>query len=208
MKKQMTIEELEKALGYKVEVVDKQLVALHDVEPGQAFSFCGTEFVALEKTNVGTYVITKNLVSKSIFDPSRNNYNESTIFGKVKDFEKAFAEQCEKANISYDDISLPRQISLLSMDGRRQYGSVGVRAGLLTLRQYQEYVHLLDEYIANDAWYLSTAVSTEENRCHELVCAVNKSNYVDVVNIRTTYGIRPVLVLKDDIVVDVVKKII
>ena len=208
MKRQMTLEELEKTLGYKVEVVDKQFVALHDVEPGQSFTLCGREFVALEKTNVGTYVITKNIVGKSIFDSSHNCYSESVIHGQVQNFEKAFSAECTKHGLNYDDISLPRQISLLSMDGRRQYGSLNARAGLMTLRQYQEYVNILDEHVLNEAWYLSSAVSTAENKCHELACGVNKSNYIDVVNIRTTYGIRPVLVLKDDIVVEVVKKII
>lgn len=188
---------LEKLLG-----IDK--VELSKVEPGQVIkSDIGIEYIVLEQCNNGaTRVIRKDLLSeRKVFDNNSNNFVMSSLRKYLND--EYYKEEIvpgfgEGSVIEYD-------IDLLSLDGFDDYGTCGVKVGLLTIDDYRKYHKNLLKDNMDSWWWLSTPDSTPSGYGDSCVRYVRTSGGVGCGDCSCGRGVRPDLILKSNIFVSIVK---
>lgn len=196
--KEMTLQEIQDKLGYKVKIVDeKPKKKLVDIEVGKTFKVGNLEFIVLEHLEDDeTAIILKDFWKTDRFDKSTNDYEQSSI---RKELNSEFFEQLG-AIVGKENILLHR-VDLTSDDGRVDYGCCHDVISLLTCDMYRKYVYILDKYKHVDWWWLATAYSTKSNGCELPVRCVGKLGTLYYRNYFNDYGVRPFCILKSNIFV-------
>lgn len=187
MIKKVTVSEIQKLLGYEIEIVAEDTrKSLGDIPVGTTCYIGGVEFIVLEhdEDSKTTSVITKDFIAKAPFDKNTNDFKNSSLFKEVLlDFYLKI-KRVQGGVFSHI-------VDLTSDDGRKDYGYCGAYVSLLTCDQYRKYVHILDKYRPDGWWWLATAYSTSSNgysRCVRCVNSIGTLNY-DYCNY--DYGVRP-----------------
>ena len=196
--KEMTIEEITKALGYEVKIVkEHSKVQLADIEQYKTFKIGDTEFIVLEQDNDGaTICLTRNFIAENtMFDEGTNNLANASVLKVLDDFENKIA-----AEIGADNMC-EFEIDLTTDDGLKDYGSITRKTGLLTDVQYREHSEGIEPYVVDDWWWLANAVSTPRRDIPYAVRCVAGGGYVGSGNCRTNGGVRAVCILKSNIFV-------
>ena len=195
--KEMTLQEIQDKLGYKVKIVDeKPKKKLVDIEVGKTFKVDDLEFIVLEHLEDDeTAIILKDFWKTDRFDKSTNDYEQSSI---RKELNSEFFEQLG-AIVGKENILLHR-VDLTSDDGRVDYGCCHDVISLLTCDMYRKYVYILDKYKPDDWWWLATAYSTKSNGYERSVRCVD---YGGTLRSNCYYysGVRPFCILKSNIFV-------
>lgn len=195
--REMTLQEIQNALGYKVKIVDeKEKKRLADIEVGKTFKVGELEFVVLEHSDEGTAVILKEFWQQAQFDEVSNDYASSDIRIKLNtDFYNQLS-----AIIGKDSI-VTHTVDLTADDGRKDYESCKNHISLLTCDLYRRYVNILDEYRLDGWWWLATPYSTESNGYSSLVLCVNGRGTLSISLCFNRFGVRPFCILKSNIFV-------
>lgn len=203
--KKMTLKELEKLLGHKIELVDKKIVPVEDVPVGDTFMFAGVEFVVLNNNGTGIEVITKNVQNESVFDSATNRYVNSMASSKCNLFyetmksHKDFKDAKAKLN---EDVLLTFEMDLTTLDGRSVGPMRGCHVELPTFDIYRKYVNILDEHQCNKSWMFATAISTKENGDENVCIWDKKTKTIAFMYIQHTAGIRPYMIFNKKVVVE------
>lgn len=194
--KEMTLKEIQKALGYEVKVVaEKPLKKFDDIKVGEVITVADTDFIVLDKTDDDVTCLTKDFVYTSTqFDSNTNNYANSNIRKKLnKDFAQKLINEVGKKGLC--DIEL----DLLSLDGLDDYGTVTDKVGLLTVDMYRKYNRIIEKYPVNDWWYLSTPWSTPHRGYSSFVCSVGSVGTVRFNDYSSNDGVRPFCIFSSSI---------
>ena len=111
--KEMTLQEIQEKLGYKIKIVDeKAKFKLADIQVGKPFKVGNLEFVALEHFPDTTAVILKEFWKKALFDSDYNDYRSSDIRKDLNtDFYNQLAEIVGKENIIEHTVDLTSEYS-------------------------------------------------------------------------------------------------
>lgn len=188
---------LEKLLG-----IDK--VELSKVEPGQVIkSDIGIEYIVLEQCNNGaTRVIRKDLLpERKEFDSNSNNFATSSLRKYLND--EYYKEEIVPG---FGECSvIEHDIDLLSLDGFDDYGTCGVKVGLLTIDDYRKYHKNLLKDNMDSWWWLSTPDSTPTGYGDGFVRFVSSRGNVYYDGYRYDKGVRPDLILKSNIFVSLTR---
>ena len=193
--KEMTLKEIQKALGYKVKVVsEKPRKKFDDIKVGEIITVAETDFIVLDKTDDEVICLTKDLVFITQFDSSINNYANSSIRKKLnKEFAQKLTDEVGKRGLC--DIEL----DLLSLDGLDEYGTVTDKVGLLTVDMYRKYNRIIERYPVDDWWWLATPWSTPHRSYDSVVCSVRNDGAVDCHYCRISDGVRPFCIFSSSI---------
>ena len=194
--KEMTLKEIQKALGYEVKVVaEKPRKKFDDIEIGEIITVADTDFIVLDKTDDEVMCLTKDFVyTNTQFDSNTNNYANSNIRKKLnKDFAQKLMDEVGKRGLC--DIEL----DLLSLDGLDDYGIVTDKVGLLTVDVYRKYNRIIEKYPVNDWWWLATPWSTPHRGYSSGVCYVNRGGTVSINNCYGGNGVRPFCIFSSSI---------
>lgn len=196
---EMTIEEIQRELGYKIKIVDKKPDKfLCDIPVGKTVNLGGFEFVVLEHSKDTTALILKEFWYDGKFDSDTHNYSKSNVRKRINDeFYKKLCRAIGKKNI------IKHKVDLTSDDGRKDYGSCYDYVSLLTADLYRRYVEILDKNKpSGGAYWTATAYSTESNgysSCVRIVCSDGAlSNSLCYFS----YGVRPFCIINSNIAVD------
>ena len=198
--KEMTIEEITKALGYEVKIVKEHSgVQLANVEQYKTFKIGETEFIVLEQVNGATICLTRNFIAENTqFDEETYNLANASILKVLDEFEEKIANEIGAANM------LPLEIDLTTGDGLKDYGSIKRKTGLLTDVQYRQHSEGIEQYAVNDWWWLANAVSTpRRNIQYSVRCVAACGGFMDSLGCINNYGVRAVCVLRSNISVTV-----
>lgn len=197
MKKEMTLQEIQNALGYEIKIVaDKPSKQLLDIPVGETFKLGDLEFIVLEHQNGYTNVILKEFWKEDVFDSNTNNYANSNIRKELnRDFYNKLASLVGK-----DDIVL-HTTDLTSDDGRNDYDKVEDYVSLLTCDMYRKYVYVLDKYRPKSWWWLATPYSTESNGYVAFVRIVRDVGTLNGYYCDYNDGVRPFCIFKSSIFV-------
>ena len=195
--KEMTIEEITKALGYDVKIVkEHSKVQLADIEQYKTFKIGGVEFIVLKHYDGTTFCLTRDFVAESTeFDSDTNNLANASVLEELDAFESKITAIIGAENLVEFDIDLTTD------DGLKDYGSIRRKTGLLTDVQYREHSKGIEQYEVNDWWWLANAVSTPRRnvkyavRC--VACGGDMDNYI----CHFTNGVRAVCIFKSNIFV-------
>lgn len=194
--KEMTLKEIQKALGYEVKVVaEKPLKKFDDIKVGEIITVADTDFIVLDKTDDEVVCLTKDFVyTNTQFDSNTNNYANSNIRKKLnKEFAQKLIDEVGKRGLC--DIAL----NLLSLDGLDGYGTVTDKVGLLTVDMYRKYNRIIEKYTVNDWWWLATPWSTPHRGYSSSVCVVHCGGAVGSGSCYYDFGVRPFCIFSSSI---------
>ena len=194
--KEMTLKEIQKALGYEVKVVaEKPRKKFDDIKVGEIIIVADTDFIVLDKTDDEVVCLTKDFVyTNTQFDSNTNNYVNSSLRKKLnKEFAPKLIDEVGKRGLC--DIEL----NLLSLDGLDEYGTVKDKVGLLTVDMYRKYNRIIEKYSVNDWWWLATPWSTPHRGYSSLVCVVRNNGTVISLNCCYRNGVRPFCIFSSSI---------
>ena len=194
--KEMTLKEIQKALGYEIKVVaEKPRKKFDDIKIGEIITVADTDFIVLDKTDDEVTCLTKDFVyTNTQFDGSTNNYANSNIRKKLnKDFAQKLIDEVGKRGLC--DIEL----DLLSLDGLDDYGTVTDKVGLLTVDMYRKYNRIIEKYPVKDWWWLATPWSTPHRGYSSDVCSVVDGGAVDGGRCNGSLGVRPFCIFSSSI---------
>ena len=180
-------------------------IQVRKVPYGETFSVFGDKFVALDYINGNVLAIRKEIWKNAPFDTGGvNDLRTASITGHLVEY---FLGLCKQG--ASDDTIPMNVIDLKATDGSREYGTFGMRAGLLTLEQYGKYQDIIP--LADDWWCLATPwrtpnpgglrspnTSNTDGVWH--VDSNGGCNYYDAAN---SYGIRPALYFASDLLVSI-----
>ena len=180
-------------------------IQVRKVPYGETFSVFGDKFVALDYINGKVLAIRKEIWKNAPFDTGGvNDLRTASITGHLVQY---FEDLC-KNGASEDTIAM-NTMDLKATDGSREYGTFGMRAGLLTLEQYGKYQDIIP--LADDWWCLATpwrtpnpgglrSPRTSGTNYVWYVNTVGSCNFWDAAN---TCGIRPALYFASDLLVSI-----
>ena len=126
-----------------------------------------------------------------------NNLRTASIAAHLVEY---FLGLC-KQGASEDTVAM-NTIDLKATDGTREYGTFGMRAGLLTLEQYGKYQHIIPD--VDDWWWLATPWRTPAQKggssayawyCH------SDGGCSSTGSCAHSYGIRPALLFASSLLV-------
>lgn len=180
-------------------------IQVRKVPYGETFSVFGDKFVALDYINGKVLAIRKEIWKNAPFDTGGvNDLRTASITGHLVQY---FEDLC-KNGASEDTVAM-NVMDLKATDGSREYGTFGMRAGLLTLEQYGKYQDIIP--LADDWWCLATPWRTPNPGGLRSPCTYG-TGYVWLVvsngncnNYGATgaYGIRPALYFASDLLVSI-----
>jgi hypothetical protein len=203
--KKMTLKEIEKLLGHKIQLVDKKIIPVEDVPVGDVFMFCGVEFVVLNNTGDGVEVITRRLHGESVFDSATNNYCTSIVSSKCDMFHQNLMVHPEYHQESKNTPSFKTfDLDLTTMDGHAYGRKDNCNVSLIPFDKYRQFVKILDKHRVNRPWALATAVSPKDNGNEFVCCWDNKTNTISQMHLGATFGIRPYMIMRGDVIVEAV----
>ena len=171
---------------------------LRKIPYGETFSVFGDTFVALDLVDGNVLAIRKEIWKSAPFDTSGvNNLRTASIAAHLVEY---FLGLC-KQGASEDTVAM-NTIDLKATDGTREYGTFGMRAGLLTLEQYGKYQHIIPD--VDDWWWLATPWRTPAQKGGSStlawVCVSGGGCYgADLCAL--TYGVRPALLFASSLLV-------
>lgn len=196
---EMTIEEIQKELGYKIKIVDKKPEKfLRDVPTNKTVKLGDFEFVVLEHSKDTTALILKEFWYDGKFDSHTHNYSKSNVRKRLNDeFYKKLCKAVGKKNI------IKHKVDLTSDDGRKDYGHCYDYISLLTTDLYRRYVEILDSHKpSGGAYWTATAYSTESNGYSSYVRFVDSDGSLDRSSCYCSCGVRPFCIVNSDIAID------
>ena len=195
--KEMTIEEITKALGYEVKIVkEHSKVQLADIEQYKTFKIGDVEFIVLKQFDGKTFCLTRDFIAENTrFDDGTNNLANASVLKVLDDFEKKIA-----AEIGADNMC-EFEIDLTTDDGLKDYGSIKRKTGLLTDVQYREHSEGIEQYEVDDWWWLANAVSTPRRNIQYAVRCVAGGGDLYLNSCISNVGVRAVCILKSNIFV-------
>lgn len=196
--KEMTMEEIKKALGYDFKLVtEHSKIQLCDIEQYKTFKVGDTEFVVLEHLESGKVLcLTRNFIAEDTkFDEDTNNLAKASVLKVLDEFEEKIA-----AEIGADNMC-EFEIDLTTDDGLKDYGSIKRKTGLLTDVQYRQHNEGIEQYAVNDWWWLANAVSTPRRDVQYSVRVVACGGSVNYFDCNYYGGVRAVCILKSNIFV-------
>ena len=171
---------------------------IRNVPYGTAFKAFGDEFIALDYIDGAVLAIRKDTWKRAPFDKAGcNDLRKASILSELTDYFRGLMEN----GLKESDTNIAT-IDLKATDGTREYGTFGMRAGLLTLEQYGKYQHIIPD--ADDWWWLATPWRTPAQKANNSTLAWYCNSFglcSGAVNCANTYGIRPALLFASSLLV-------
>lgn len=180
-------------------------IQVRKVPYGETFSVFGDKFVALDYIGGNVLAIRKEIWKTAPFDTGGiNDLRTASITGHLVEY---FLGLC-KQGASEDTVAM-NVMDLKATDGSREYGTFGMRAGLLTLEQYGKYQDIIP--LADDWWCLATPWRTPNpgglrspyTSSTSYVWGVVSSGHYRSNGAAFTCGIRPALYFASDLLVSI-----
>lgn len=167
---------------------------------GKKIKVAGLTWRVLDKLENGYLVISDGFYGDSReFDDSSNNWDSSDLRNELNtDLRKKIEDSVGEGTL------LKFTRDLLSMDGQTEYGTCEDYVSLLTVDEYRKY----RKYLPNmkEWWWLITPYTTPCNNNNRWVQVVSPSGNISNYYYYSSYGVRPVCILKSNIFVSKVKE--
>lgn len=195
--KEMTLKEIQRALGYEVKIIAEKLPKKYkNADVGETTKIAGIEWIVLDRDYEGNVLcLAKDFVYKSTqFDSSTSNYANSSVRKKLNnEFLKQLLEEVGEDGI------LESEVDLTSLDGLDDFGRVTDKVGLPTVDMYRKYNRIIEKYPVGGWWWLSTPWSTPHRGYSSTVCYVNGVGAVRNGRCDYNFGVRPFCIFSSSI---------
>ena len=170
-------------------------VQLSELKVGGIFNLAGLNWKILDITDKGYMCLADKLENVMEFDSESSYWFESQLREYLNtELIEEIAEEIGEENI------IPFNRNLLSIDGQTEYGECEDKVSLLTIDEYRKYRSLIPNM--DSWWWLITPLSTPcNNNYHTSVASVNQSGIVSYGSCDNYNSVRPLCVLKSNIIV-------
>ena len=160
---------------------------------GKVIEVAGMEWLILDKTETGYFVILNGLDGKDrIFDSNLNNWKSSELRHELN---TVFLKKI--TDVLGEDAVVELDRDLLSLDGQTKYGQCKDKISLLTVDEYRKYRKFLPNM--HKWWWLITPWSTPTNDYSRVLTVVSPSGRIGNVNYYYDCGVRPVCIFSSSI---------
>lgn len=166
-------------------------------KPGEIVTIKGTEFAVLDveegtaKGKDKLFVLLKEPTDITEFGTT-NGYGDSAL-------RKEVGEWCEKYVINaYDDLIYPREVSLLTMDGRKDYGTLRFLAAPLTFDEWRKYSRYIPD--CEKSYWLATGDVAPGRPGVACAMFVFYDGAWGSGSRSNTYAMRPALVVSEELI--------
>lgn len=170
---------------------------------GETFSVFGDTFVALDFVDGNVLAIRKEIWREAPFDTDgKNDLRRASVTGHLVEYFWGL----RRYGASEETVAMNR-MDLKATDGTREYGTLELRAGLLTLEQYGKYQDIIP--LAGDWWWwLATPWRTPLKRSPDLYNSAhawnaNPNGYASRELCSSPYGVRPALCFAPSLLVSI-----
>lgn len=164
-------------------------------ELGTSFNMGGVAWTVIQTDENWVKCISSEIVEHRAFD--EENKNDFSVSSIRKYLNYDFLKELIQAGVP-EEIFLPFYINLTADDGLKDYGSACVRMGLITCDEYRALRKNIPA--VDDWWWTATPDSTIDYSCVRGVYSDGTLDYSDTNN--GNYGVRPICVLKSEILRD------
>lgn len=178
-------------------------IELSRVRQGEHFTLDGVEWVKLDETHMGAFVVTADALPDNCpfeNDDDREDANNFCGSHIAKEMERWLRDQHK----SIFDATLERPIDLTTMDGMTDYGMPLAVARLLTIDDYRKYRRFIP--LASRPFWLATGWTTKSSpysNVNNAYC-INTGGTVNYSFVYyANFAPRPALYLKSSILVSV-----
>ena len=177
-------------------------IELSRVRQGEHFTLDGVEWVKLDETHMGAFVVTADALPDNCpfeNDDDREDANNFCGSHIAKEMERWLRDQHK----SIFDATLERPIDLTTMDGMTDYGMPLAVARLLTIDDYRKYRRFIP--LASRPFWLATGWTTKSSPLSDDDCAygISTGGTVGDFVYSARFAPRPALYLKSSILVSV-----
>lgn len=180
---------------------ERKTISISKAKVGSFIVYGGLEWVVLDKTTKGVKVLSKHrLYSKAFDTDNHNNWAASTLRNELNNFNKGgWCCAYEKTSqINKKDL-VEFERDLTTDDGITDYGKCRDYMSLLTCEEYRKYRELIP--FADDWCWTITADSLVYDY---YIRSVGSNGSLGINHAcRSSYGVRPLCVLKSDTLVEV-----
>lgn len=182
---------------------------LRDVEVGKNFEIWGHAYTVLDGDDKDVFVLEAETVCEMPFREDEvdykvapNDFRDSSVRAYL---EGAYAEGLVRAGAKLDEDILLMELDLKCTLGQREYGTVKVYAGLLTLEQYGKYYDIIPQI--DTTYWLATPWKTPSHSPYtggnDLIWGIGSVGGYSDIDSGYTYGVRPTLTLDPSLLVSV-----
>lgn len=181
----------------------KKTIELSRVRQGEHFTLDGVEWVKLDETHMGAFVVTADALPDNCpfeSDDDREDANNFCGSHIAKEMERWLRDQHKPIF----DATLERPIDLTTMDGMTDYGTPLAVARLLTIDDYRKYRRFIP--LASRPFWLATGWTTKSSpySLGSYAYIINSGGAVYYDNVCSAYfAPRPALYLESSILVSV-----
>lgn len=188
-----------------VELLEKQeetgKIELSTLKRGEVFQTTGKrKYKVLEQYGDTTKIISLDLVKENAKFGYNTDYNKSNVKKLcdteiLKDFEEEFgAENIEE-----------HTADIITVDGQK-VGSVKCKIRPITFNEVRKYTDIMPNQYLDDWYWALSPWSTEERGWKKSLTVVSPAGYFSNVSCGSSYGVRPVCILKSNIFVSKVEE--
>lgn len=182
---------------------------LRNVEIGKDFEIWGHAYTVLDSDDKGVFVLEADTICEMPFREDEvdykvapNDFRDSSVRAYL---EGVYTEGLVRAGAKLDEDILPMELDLKCTLGQREYGTVRVYAGLLTLEQYGKYYDIIPQI--DTTYWLATPWKTPSHSPYtggnDLVWGIGSVGGYSDIDSGYTYGVRPTLTLSPSLSVSV-----
>lgn len=182
---------------------------LRNVEIGKDFEIWGHAYTVLDSDDKSVFVLEADTICEMSFREEEvgykgvpNDYRDSSVRAYL---EGVYTEGLVRAGAKLGEDILPMELDLKCTLGQREYGTVKVYAGLLTLEQYGKYYDIIPQI--DTTYWLATPWKTPSHSPYtggnDLVWGIGSVGGYSDIDSGYTYGVRPTLTLSPSLSVSV-----
>lgn len=170
---------------------------MSNYKPGEIVTIKGTEFAVLDveegtaKGKDKLFVLLKEPTDITEFGTT-NDYGDSAL-------RKEVGEWCEKYVVdAYDDLIYPHEVSLLTMDGRKDYGTLRFLAAPLTFDEWRKYSRYIPD--CKKSYWLATGDGAPGRPGVACAMFVFPNAAWGCGRYSSAYAVRPALVVSEELI--------
>lgn len=169
---------------------------LVEVQAGEKFSKNGEDFIVLRQETGQTVVVTKDIDMVTVFDTESPQWSASSLRNYLNtSFIKSVEEIFGAENLIYNEADMT------SLDGFTYYGKCMDKIRLMSFEEIKQFPNLEN---TSGEWEMTTTPWSIPERGGEYsLCLAAYRGFVRNYDCRNAGAIRPLMVVKNDVEVDV-----
>lgn len=172
-------------------------VKLESLKAGETFCIGENDYIVLEQHEGKTKAISKDFIAKhKKFADDTADYETS----ELRKYTEAEIQPTIEEEVGAENL-VEHTVSLTTVDGQDDYGELTCKVRPITFDEARKYNNLIVNNDLDDWWWTCTAWTSPNREYNRSITVVLPSGYIYCNGCDSSYGVRPVCILKSNIFV-------